>query len=382
MIGHKIRAAVIFLSYGPYHLARAMALANSPDVDPVFVELCSSEDARLWRADKSCLNGRLKTVAGRPFEECSQRELAGRIQPLLDELDPQVIAVAGYSLAAMRAAARWARRRGRAVVMMGDSTEVDLKRRWWRELVKRRFVSRNCHAAFVAGQSSREYFRKLGVPAGAIWDGYDVVDNAHFAQRSDAARVQGRAAAGISALPERYFLYVGRFAPEKNLSALLRAYGQYRRDDRDGWGLVLVGSGEEEARLRALEKEESLPELVWPGFVQTDRLPVYYAFAGCFILPSVREPWGLVVNEAMACGLPVLASRRCGSAADLIVEGTNGFTFDPADRGELARLMALISSMPDTDRDQMGAESRRIIANWTPEAWASQLTCALHSALR
>jgi 1,2-diacylglycerol 3-alpha-glucosyltransferase len=99
---------------------------------------------------------------------------------------------------------------------------------------------------------------------------------------------------------------------------------------RDARDLVVCGDGDLRPRLHALARELGLEQRVhWPGFVQYPDLPVYYALADAFILASTIEPWGLVVNEAMACGLPVLVSDRCGCAPDLVPEGQNGFTFKP-----------------------------------------------------
>ena len=137
---------------------------------------------------------------------------------------------------------------------------------------------------------------------------YDVVDNDGLAQASAELR---RTPGAEHNLPARYFLYVGRLAPEKNLGTLLEAYFAYRAAG-GSWSLVLVGDGPERAQL--LEQAAAFPyvcDVHFCGHRGSVELPPYYAFAGCFVLPSTREPWGLVVNEAMACGdrLPELGLR-------------------------------------------------------------------------
>src|SRR5690606_18401005 len=107
-----------------------------------------------------------------------------------------------------------------------------------------------------------------------------------------------------------------------------------------------------------------------------------YADAGAFVHASTTEQWGLVVNEAMACGLPVLVSNRCGCAPDLVKEGVNGWTFDPTDPATLAELMTTLASLPETERDALGAAGKRIIANWGPERFATGLIAAATRALR
>jgi glycosyltransferase involved in cell wall biosynthesis len=117
-----------------------------------------------------------------------------------------------------------------------------------------------------------------------------------------------------------------------------------------------------------------------PGFKQYPDLPTYYGLASAFIHASTTEQWGLVVNEAMASGLPVLVSNRCGCAPDLVQEGVNGFTFDPYDVQQLTQLMLRLSTF-NSQLSTMAAASRRIIANWGPNRFASGLKAAVDCAL-
>jgi glycosyltransferase involved in cell wall biosynthesis len=116
-----------------------------------------------------------------------------------------------------------------------------------------------------------------------------------------------------------------------------------------------------------------------PGFKQYDELPAYYALASAFIHASTVEQWGLVVNEAMASGLPVLVSNRCGCAQDLVQEGVNGFTFDPRDIEQLANLILRVSDLRFPISD-FGTASQRIIAAWGPERFANGLRDAVATA--
>jgi len=117
-----------------------------------------------------------------------------------------------------------------------------------------------------------------------------------------------------------------------------------------------------------------------PGFKQYHELPEYYARAGAFVHASTTEQWGLVVNEAMASGLPVIVSNRCGCAADLVQEGVNGFTFDPTNVAQLADLMLTISNFT-FPISNFSAASRGIIKNWGPDRFASGLQQAAEAAL-
>jgi glycosyltransferase involved in cell wall biosynthesis len=147
------------------------------------------------------------------------------------------------------------------------------------------------------------------------------------------------------------------------------------------WSLVLLGEGPLKTGLCHLISDLSLQQhVLLPGFKQYDELPVYYGLAGPFIHASTTEQWGLVVNEAMASGLPVLVSNRCGCAADLVREGANGFTFDPCNVEQLAQLMLKISAS-NFPLPAFGAASREIIAEWGPERFASGLQQAVEVAV-
>ena len=110
-------------------------------------------------------------------------------------------------------------------------------------------------------------------------------------------------------------------------------------------------------------------------------MPSYYAHAGAFVHASTTEQWGLVVNEAMASGLPVLVSNQVGSSPDLVKEGSNGWTFDPLDIDQLAFLMWKIASDAPL-RTVMGAKSREIIANWSLERFLTGAENAAETAIR
>jgi glycosyltransferase involved in cell wall biosynthesis len=182
-------------------------------------------------------------------------------------------------------------------------------------------------------------------------------------------------------LPEHYFLSCARFVEKKNLSTLVQAYAGYRdRAEAGRWPLVLVGDGPLRERLEEQVRTLGLTEHVhFPGFQQYEDLPAYYGRADAFILPSRYEQWGLVVNEAMAAGLPVLVSENCGCAPDLVAEGENGWTFAPDDPENLAQLMHRISGA-DVDRTAMGRASRNRIRAWSPDTFAQNMTAAAETA--
>jgi glycosyltransferase involved in cell wall biosynthesis len=308
--------------------------------------------------------------------------LAQQIQEALWRLRPEVLCVNGWADITAFAGIDWAIRAGVRTVLMSESTAYDMRRLWWREAVKRRIAARSS-AALAGGGPQRAYLHVLGLAEEVIFTGYDAVDNAYFAERTAAARQMADVERKRLGLPQRFFLASGRFVAKKNLLRLVRSYARYRRSaGEDAWSLVLLGDGELRPRLQTEVHALGLGSAVqMPGFKPYRELPAYYALAGAFVHASTTEQWGLVVNEAMASGLPVLVSDRCGCAPDLVRDHLNGFTFDPWDVEGLARRMRQISAMSDERRGAMGRASQQIIADWGPERFADGLTQAVRLAM-
>ena len=136
--------------------------------------------------------------------------------------------------------------------------------------------------------------------------------------------------------------------------------------------LLLLGDGPDRLALENLVARIGIEEVVFCGFQQIKLIPAYYAFAGAFVHPALNDQWGLVVNEAMAAGLPVIVSERAGCAIDLVDHGRNGYVFNPENHDELSTLLHTMSS-PETNRLSMSQASEEIIAHWSPATFASNL---------
>ena len=170
---------------------------------------------------------------------------------------------------------------------------------------------------------------------------------------------------------------MGRLAEEKNVAGLLRSWTTYRNEGGT-WPLVLCGDGPERTKLQTLAASTPhAADVHFPGLKSSRELLPIYAAAGCFVLPSTREPWGLVVNEAMAAQLPVLVSDRCGCSVDLVVQGENGFTFAPNDEARLAELLATMDAKSVAERVTMGLRSGEIISAYSPQRFGESIASLL-----
>jgi glycosyltransferase involved in cell wall biosynthesis len=377
-----LELAVLFHRLGPYHHARLQAAGLRCSLTSV--ELSLVDGTYRWaNVDGARGFRRVTLFQHADADAVAPREVSRRVRDALTRADPAVVAIPGWSHPAALAALLWCLRRRRPAVMMSDSTAADATRRWHREAIKR-LVLRLCNAALVAGVPQFEYVRSLGFGDGRVFCGYDTVDNLHFARGAQRVRADAPLWRRRLGLPERFFLAVSRFIAKKNLIRLLDAYAAYRqRAGANAWYLVLLGDGAFRTAIESRIAEADLAgNVVLAGFRQYDELPAWYGLASAFIHPSTIEQWGLVVNEAMASGLPVLVSNRCGCAPDLVEDGVNGFTFDPSRVEALAGLMQRVAALTDEERAAMGRAGQRIIADWGPERFADGLMQAPEAALR
>jgi len=378
--------AVMWPRLGPYHVARLEAAAKFFERHGgkvVAIETARTDSTYQWDPiGRPCGFERVTLFPGGHYPNLAARSIRRALQEALHCLKPAAVAVCGLVLPESRAGIAWARQRGAGLVIMSEGGPFRRKPSRLKEAVKGRIV-RLCDTALVGGSLERDSKRRQGIPPSRIFLGYDVVDNRFFEQRTAAARAESGSANPRPFGGKPYLLTVARFVPEKNLLAAMEAYKRYREMlGPSAWGWVLCGDGllkgDILAKRAALGFEECL---ALPGFVQIDDLPTYYAFARAFWLPSVSEPWGLAVNEAMASGLPVLVSKRAGCAPDLVAEGVNGWTFDPTSVEEMTEVLVRMHRLSDEQRAEMARRSREIIFHWGPERFAQGLWEAVQAAL-
>lgn len=417
------RVLVVWGNWGPYHYARFQAFhdqGGETGLRVQGVELFPRSGYYDWNAhldhpDIHHLNlGSIET-------EFNPWRIATRLFPLLWKLRPHVIFVPSYwhwSLAINAAG----RALGARIVMMNESHAGTERARGIARTLKKQIV-RRFDSALVGGNPHRRHFSRLGLDPLRIRLGYDAVDNDYFAAQSDQARAEAETWRASLELPPHYFLSLGRMVKKKNLATLIQAYAlAVRRNSGLPQDLVFVGSGDEENSLRALcrqlkiktlDHEQSpsrragfvrgehvaatagysmastasrdpwlearTPCVHFYGFRQVHENPAFYGLASAFILPSITEEWGLVVNEAMASKLPVVVSKTAGCAEDLVRHGRNGFQFNPRSAEELASHLEALAD-PSLSA-AMGEEARKVIQDWGCDRFAKGAVAAAHAAL-
>jgi glycosyltransferase involved in cell wall biosynthesis len=299
-----------------------------------------------------------------------------RVAAALGKARPDAIVCGGYNYVASWQTAAWAKRHQVPFLLWVESGAKDQRNGYaLLECMKKAFL-RNCDAFIVAGASSSEYLRCFGLPQESIFTAPNAVDIEFLADR--AARIRGDAASHRRRLdlPARFLLFVGRLVRDKGVFDLLHAYAELAPGLREKLALVYVGEG---AARRQLEREAAgmdPGEVRFAGFRQREELAAYYALAESFVLPTHSDPWGLVVNEAMACSLPVICTDAAGCGADLVEDGWNGLIFPARDIAALTGALAALAGQADL-RGAMGRRSQERILRNSPGACASGIAQAV-----
>jgi peptidoglycan/LPS O-acetylase OafA/YrhL/glycosyltransferase involved in cell wall biosynthesis len=420
---------VLWAQYGPYHIARIAALKRRAGHGKVHaLELASQTSDYEWSRSAAAVD-LITLCPGAVAERLSFWEVFRRARQTFAELKLEVCLLPSYAPKQSLAALMAAKSLGIRTVMMNESHAGTARARGIAAWVKRGLVGL-FDAALVGGSPQKRYFASQ-MPPEKIFIGYDAVDNDYFGRRAEEVRKQKAEPGSRHDLPQHYFLSLGRFVRKKNLATLIRAYRKFLDSGRVcQTHLVMVGSGEEEERLKALCQELRLPVydksrtkaggglqsetrhakdsaappgVHFYGFRQIEENPVFYALADAFILPSLWEEWGLVVNEAMASGLPVIVSETAGCAEDLLPPGwpalpdglipelprqwaqtgcrirQNGFLFNPNSFDSLAKALLVLAAAPAL-REIMGRASRRIVENFSCDAFARNALLAARTA--
>ncbi len=305
-------------------------------------------------------DGPVPTFLGGNDSDLYSSATADALVRTLDQLQPDAVIIPGYGSPVARAAVRWCRRHRRGAVMIIESQERDAPRRWWKEWAKRRIV-RSADTVFCGGTTHAAYAERLGMDRGAIYSGYSAVDNDFWWAAAQSARQ------APGPLPAPYFVAVGRFIAKKNFAGLVEAFAYFKRQEAHrNWRLVLVGDGPERGHITSILRSRALENDVHlPGYANETETARWLAHAAALVLPSSQaEQWGLVVNEAMATGLPVVVSSACGCVEDLVEDDVTGYRFAAGDSDQLVLALDRIARDAD-NRQRLGAAALRRIASFS-----------------
>jgi len=255
-----------------------------------------------------------------------------------------------------------------------------VRRTRWKDALKR-FVFARVDATLGAGPQGQQFAMRYGVPPEKAMCLPHSIDVALYSEGSAAARLQRDTLREKWGLRGTTYVYVGRLWWGKGLSFLLDAFAKVQQQHDQEVSLLLVGDGPEEEKLKRYCEENGIRNVVFAGFQQKPTVPAFYAASDVFVFPTLGDPYGLVVDEAMACMLPVISTSSAGEIEERIEEGVNGFIVPPEDSLTLADRMLQLARNPEMCR-QMGRLSSEKIIGHTPERFAADFEDVVKRILR
>jgi 1,2-diacylglycerol 3-alpha-glucosyltransferase len=375
-----MRLLILTLQVAPYHDARYVgALRHFDEVHVLSTVNAGDFDEFLAKHTGSYSLHRLYDGPEAYRSAVASGDLGWQVRDIIERLAPDAIAVAGWTAPESLVALAEARAKKIPAVVMSESQADDAQRMLLREALKRRIVSQ-FDAALVGGPIHAEYAISLGIPRPSVHYGYNAVNNAYFASGAQETREKDATLRRELNLPSRYILASARFIAKKNLPNLVRAYAEARASVADVPALVILGDGPERAEIeRAISETGQVCHVHLPGFQEYRDLPKYYALSEGFVHVATSEQWGLVINEAMSCGVPIVVSERCGATRTVVEHGVNGFVVATDVSAITQGLVSLFKLSPEA-RGNMGRAAADAISSWGPDRFGAGMRAAVDSA--
>jgi glycosyltransferase involved in cell wall biosynthesis len=337
---------------GDYHRARWRTLQKMyGDGRVIAADLAGADDLYRWESTRDDPDYVL--LSEKPVGERDHVNRLANLRRCVEENDVTTICL-GFGRWEYIQFILYARLRGLQVIIFDESW---YPRKRAVDYLKGKFLNTFASGFFLSGKRAYNHFtQRYGIPPERIETGYNTIDVEHFARpQTNGER-------------ENILLCVARYSEVKNLKRLIRAFLRSRMSE--SYTLQLVGDGPQKEELAALSAGHDSVEL--KGWVSYDEIPKLYHRAKIVVLPSSFEPWGLVVNEALAAGLPVIASQAVGAAPDLVT-ADNGSVFHEENEDELVAVLDHWAGMSDAELNAHGAKSTELSRQFTLETWATRL---------
>jgi L-malate glycosyltransferase len=349
--------AVLFTQFSAYHIDRCEAIARrfAGRAEVLAVEVATSSAVYAWEASGQVAGARKITLfPGASYDSLAWPKKLWRQFKTLWRCDSVLIGI-GYNEPDVIVLSCLLALLGVRVILLSESKFDDKPRRVGIELLKALILA-PYRAAIVGGHRHLAYFRFLGFRRRPVVPGYDTVNTERV-----------RAMGGNSPAPDgapfasREFIFVGRFVDKKNLIELVEGFALYAQTaGTSARRLVLIGSGPEEPLIRARAEELGVAgSIEFPGFLGAEAVAQRLAKGLALVLPSAEEQWGLVVNEALALGLPAIISPAVGSGDLLIRNLVNGYVTELNTPEGLAAAMLAMAGNEAVWRSMVAASHAR-----------------------
>ncbi len=297
------------------------------------------------------------------YTDLTKAEITDTLFAKLDEIDPDVIIGGSIVFYSGALGLRWCKQHGKKFIMFDDGKPSDIKRNPVVQYIKNAITAQSDALWLPSKDYNAEYDGVFKDPW--YFHGYNTIDNQLF-------KVDGEKTFDHNSL-----ICVARFVDIKNFEGLLRAWNIIEQQNNT-YKLSIIGSGPLHDKLLTLTNELGLKRVEFLGIIPNTEIPAYLFNADAFVLASFAESWGLVVNEAMAAGLPVLLSKKINAAAPLLKEGENGFSFSPYDVDEMAEQILKFINLDQPAKKAMSDRSLEIIGAMNYENMGAELLTVLN----
>ncbi|MGH9538070.1 MAG: glycosyltransferase family 4 protein [Terriglobales bacterium] len=371
------RLVILTEIIAPYRIPVFNALAHHQGIDLHVLFLAETDPGlRQWPVYKDEIDFSYEVLPSHRLRLGRHSILLNRgVKSSLRNAAPDIIVCGGYNYFASWQTKLWAKRRQVPFVLWVESTDRDARgHNFLVEWLKAKFM-RDCRGFIVPGKSSLEYVKNYLAAGQDVFIAPNAIDVDFFSRQAAALQKDAVAYRETLQLPARFFLFTGRLVLEKGVFDLLDAYAKLAAELRAEIGLVFVGEGPARADLARRATRIVPGHIQFAGFAHREALAAYYSLADVFVFPSHSDPWGLVVNESMVCGLPVIATDAAGCTADLVEDNWNGRVVRSRDVGQLASAMEELAR-GSTLRHLMGSRSREHILRYSPQACAAGIAGA------
>lgn len=297
------------------------------------------------------------------MEDLASSEIKEQLISLFEKINPDVIAAGAIAFPSGAIAAMWAKKHRKSIVIFDDAKLEDVPRGRVTNFIKKS-IYRNIDSVMYPAPTWDQTGFSWGFKKEQIFYGVDVVDNSFWQIPSEEKTAR-----------KNTIVCVGRQIERKNMEFLIRAFQKSNAADYE---LLLVGDGVENSKLRSLAKEDS--NIKFYPFLTQNEIRTLYKRVSALVIPSKFETWGLIINEAMAAGLPVLASDKCSAAEILVKNGKNGYIFSPNNMDSLINALNTFFSLTPEQQVVMGEESEKIISEWGLNTFAKEMFNAANYA--
>lgn len=296
------------------------------------------------------------------YDELSKNEIKDKLFAKLDEINPDVIIGGSIVFFSGALGIAWCRKHNKHFIMFDDGKPSDIKRNAFVQFIKDIITAQSDALWLPSPDYDVEYREVFKNPW--YFHGYNTIDNQLF-------KIDGK-----KTVDHNVIICVARLVEIKNFDNLLKAWKQIEANN-DVYRLQIIGSGPEEEKLRKLTADLGLQRIEFAGVIPNQDIPGYLFKADAFVLASFAESWGLVVNEAMAAGLPVILSKKINAHTALLQEGGNGYLFDPNNIDEIAQKLITFINLEPAKKQAMSQRSLQIIGTMNYENMGKELLTVL-----